>query len=626
MMYKGGYMGKILRVNLTERTFLVENLETEMARQLMGGAGFVLEYMFREIAPGIDALSPENKLIFAPGPFTGTATPCASRIAVGAKSPLTGAAGVAYSGGYFPVEMKFAGYDVLIIEGKSEEPVYLTIRDDKVSFRPASHLLGTTTSDCQHIIKHEMHDENVRIACIGPAGENVSRISCIINERRAIGRKGLGAVMGSKNLKAIAIRGTQEVPIASEENFQKAKKEMLHHMKESDVLFPLFSKHGTAMVVDHAAGLGILPSKNYTETGSYNPVEQIGLAGQTPLKAGRERCYGCPVGCSHRKMARTGKFAGALGEPEFETIYSLGSHVGVEDAGAIAAADRLCDELGFDTISAGVVVGFAIECFQKGMLTLDDTENKALKFGDPDALLEIIRKMAYREGLGALLADGTKAASEKVGQKSEYFAMHVKGLELPGYDVRGAKAHGLNYATSYTGGDHCRGYAFQEIFGIPVPFEVDRLSIERKGELTKWNQDLRTVTTDCATMCGFILDMALPANAAENTAALMTAITGLETTEDDVWAVGERVNNLARAFNTVQGLSRKDDTLPGRLMTEPLPGGASKGAYIPQEDLATMLDEYYTMRGWNVITGSPTRERLELLGLGYVADAIEQRV
>jgi aldehyde:ferredoxin oxidoreductase len=617
-------MGKVLRVNLTNKTFQIEVLEAEKARQLMGGAGFVLEYMFNEIPPGIDALAPENKLIFAPGPLAGTSTPCASRIAVGAKSPLTNAAGVAYSGGFFPVEMKFAGYDVLIIEGKSEEPLYLSIRDDKVSFRSARHLMGMTTSDCQHIIKYEMRDENVRIACIGPAGENLSRISCIINERRAIGRKGLGAVMGAKNLKAIAIRGTQEVPIADEEAFQQVRKEMLQQLKESPVAIPVFGKYGTPMVVDHLAGLGILPGKNFAETGSYNPTDKIGIAAQEAIKAGKERCYGCPIGCAQRKMAKTGKFAGVLGEPEFETIFSLGSQVGVEDAGAIAAADRLCDELGFDTISAGVTVGFAIECFKKGLLTLDDTENLALEFGDPDALLAIIKKMAYREGLGALLADGVRAAAKKIGSESNHFAMHVKGLELPGYDVRGAKAHGLNFATAYTGADHCRGYAFQEIFGAPFPFEVDRLSIERKGELTKWNQDFRTVVADCATMCGFFVDMALPTNAVEITAELMTAITGITVGVEDVWAIGERVNNLARAFNVMQGLNRDDDTLPGRLMNEPLPGGASKGALIPREELDGMLDEYYNHRGWDVKTGAPKRERLVQLGLDYVADVMEQ--
>jgi aldehyde:ferredoxin oxidoreductase len=614
-MYTGGYMGKVLRVNLADKTFRTEELDPADAKNYMGGAGFVLSYMYREIEPKIDPLSATNKLIFAAGPFTGTSTPCASRLAVGAKSPLTGAAGVAFTGVYFHVELKFAGYDVLIIESASEDPIYLSIKDDKVSFKPATHLMGTNTFDCQHIIKHETRDENTRIACIGPAGENLSKLACIINEHRAVGRKGLGAVMGSKNLKAIAIRGSQQVAIAQEELFEQAKKEMLRHMKESHVLFPVFSKHGTPMVVDHLAGLGILPGKNYTETGSYDPSEHIGIAGQDLIKAGRERCYGCPVGCSQRKMARTGKFAGALGEPEFETVYSFGSGLGVEDAGAIAAADRLCDELGLDTISAGVTIGFAIECFQRGLLTLDDTENMALEFGDPNAMLSLIRRMAYREGLGDILADGVKAAAKKIGGDADYYAMHVKGLELPGYDVRGAKAHGLNYATAYTGADHCRGYAFQEIFGIPVPYEVDRLSIENKGSLTKWNQDLRVVTTDCATMCGFILDMALPADAAENTAHLMTAITGIETGPEDVWTIGERVNNLARAFNAREGFARRDDTLPDRLKNEPLPGGASKGEHIPQADLDAMLDEYYQARGWDKVTGAPTPEKLSQLGL-----------
>ena len=621
-MYRGGYTGKILRVNLSDQSSKAEDLPMELARDFIGGAGFAIKYLFDELKPGTDPLSPDNKLIFSVGPFSGTTVPCASRMAVAARSPLTGGMGVALTGGYFPVELKFAGYDMLIIEGKAEKPTYLWIKDGEVKFRPAGKSWGSQTGDCQQMIKNELGDQNVRIACIGPAGEKLSKISCIINERRAAGRKGLGAVMGAKNLKAVAVRGTGSVPIADEEKFKTARANMLKSMKDSEVLYPAFSNLGTPMVVDHTCEMGIFPAKNYTATGQFKPAVEIGVAAQERLKTGSEHCYQCPVGCTQLKLARDGLYAGTLGEPEFETLYSLGGETGVDNAEAVVAADRLCDELGLDTISAGVVVGFAMELFEKGILTSEQTGGMELTFGNHQAMIKLIRMMAFREGIGDILADGTKAAAEKIGKGSEKYAMHVKGLELPGYDVRGAKAHGLNYATSYTGADHNRGYAFQEIFGIPIPWEVDRFSTERKGELTKWNQDTRAVTCDCATMCAFLLDMAVPANATENTAALMDAVTGLPFTPEEVVKVGERLNNLAKAFNVREGFTRADDTLPERLMTEPLAEGGSKGQLVSPEDLKLMLDEYYTLRGWDQETGAPTRAKLEDLGLGYVADQL----
>jgi len=623
-MYKGGYTGKILRINLTDQTSKEEALPLETAKDFIGGAGFGIKYLFDEVKGGTDPLGPGNKLIFASGPFSGTTIPCASRMAVTAKSPLTNAVGVALTGGYFPVELKYAGYDALVIEGKAESPTYLWIKDNKVQFRSAKKVWGMKTTDCQQILKNELNDQNIRIACIGPAGENLCKIACIINELRAAGRKGLGAVMGSKNLKAIAIRGTGEVAVADKEKYKSAREGFAKAMKESPVLYPQFSKLGTPMVVDHASAIGIFPTKNFSTTGEYAPVDKIGVEVQLTRNVGSEHCYGCPVGCSQLKVARTGPYAGTLAEgPEYETFFSFGGETGVENIDAVIAADRLADELGLDTISAGVAIGFAMELYEKGILSAKDTGGLKLNFGNDEAMLTLLRLMAYREGIGDLLADGTKAAAEKIGKGSEKYAMHVKGLELPAYDVRGAKAHGLNFATSYTGADHNRGYAFQEIFGIPIPHEVDRFSAEGKGKLTKWNQDVRSATCDAPTMCAFLLDMAVPAIATQNTADLMEAVTGLKLSADEVQAVGERINNLARAFNVREGFSRSDDTLPERLMTEPLKEGASKGQFISKDELKHMLDEYYTERGWDVKTGAPTRKKLTDLGLGYAADALK---
>jgi len=394
-------------------------------------------------------------------------------------------------------------------------------------------------------------------------------------------------------------------------------------MKESEVLYPQFANTGTPSNVDNTCALGIFPAKNWSATGKFVPVDQIGVEALETRRIGKEHCYDCPVGCSQLRLAQTGPYAGILTEgPEFETLYSLGGQTGVDNIDSIIAADRLCDELGLDTISAGVTIGFAMELFEKGILTLADTGGLELNFGNHQAMNTLIRLIAFREGLGEILSDGVKIASTRIGKGAERFAMHIKGLELPGYDVRGAKAHGLSYSTAYTGADHNRGYAFQEIFGIPVPYAVDRLSIEGKGKLTKWNQDVRTATCDCPTLCVFIFDMALAPTATENTAALIEAVTGLNLEPEEVIQVGERINNLARAFNVREGFGRADDTFPERLMTEPLQSGASKGQLISKEDLKVMLDEYYTLRSWDLNTGTPTREKLVELGLDYVADQL----
>ena len=486
-MYSGGYAGKVLRINLTNRTSREEPLPEQVARDFLGGAGFCIKYLYDEVKPGIDPMGPDNKLIFACGPFTGAGVPCASRMSVAAKSPLTGAVGLGLSGGYFPAEMKYAGWDAIIIEGKADKPTYVAVTGKNVRFRDAARCWGTFTHDCQQIIKDELQDQNVRVCCIGPAGEYLCRVAGMINERRAVGRKGLGAVMGSKNLKAVAIRGTEPVAVASEEKYRKARAALLKAFKESPVLYPEFARHGTPMVVEVTGAMGILSAKNWTATGQFVP-EGLYLEAQTSRRIGREHCHDCPVGCSQMKLARTGAYTGILSEgPDFETIYAFGTNNGIGDIDPVIAADRMADELGLDSVSSGVTIGFAMECFEKGFLTPADTEGIDLRFGNDEAMMKLLRKMAYRESIGDLLADGSLAAAKKIGKGTEKFAIQIKGLELAGYDVRGAKAHGLNYATAYTGADHCKGYAFQEIFGVPAPWQVDRFAIEGKGRLTVWN-------------------------------------------------------------------------------------------------------------------------------------------
>ena len=500
----GAFWGKLLRVNLTTQTSTVEEIPEEVLKDFVGGTGLGIKYLYDEVDPKADALSEENKLIYAVGPMTGTDMPCASRLAVITKSPLTGAVANSLSGGYFPVEMKWTGYDCIIIEGKSEKPVYVYVHDDKVSFRSAEKLWGLNTVDTQILIKESLN-QDVRISCIGPAGENQSLMSSIINEARACGRKGVGAVMGSKNMKALVVKGSKknDLPIANESLFKEGIKEILEAFKGSPIAYPVFSHVGSSCAVDVMEAVGCFPSNNWQN--NHESVEwgnTIGPNGLGPNTVGKNPCYRCPVACSQVRLARKGKYAGISTEgPEYETIYSLGSILGITDPNFIIAADKLCDEMGMDTISVGVTIGMAMEVIEKGII--EDKDGLDLRFGNDEAAMKLLRNIAYRQGyLGDLFCDGSKKAAERIGQGSEYYSMQVKGLELPAYDVRGLKSHGLNFATSYTGADHNRGYAFQEVFGFPIPYPVERLDYKGKGAITKFNQDYACVY-DALTMCEF---------------------------------------------------------------------------------------------------------------------------
>ena len=621
-MYKGGYTGKILRVNLTEKTFKEEPLPAEVAQDFIGGSGFTVKYLYDEVPADCDPLGPDNKVIYAPGPFTGTSIPCASRVAINAKSPVSGTMGVATSGGHFPVEMKRAGYDIIIIEGTAEEPTYLWIKNGEVKFRSAKDVWGLPSTDTQLALKDELHDQNIRVSCIGPAGEKLSRMACIVNERRVAGRRGLGAVMGCKNLKAIAIRGNLRMGIADKDKYNAARKRMLDAMRKAPHLYSQFSRYGTSNMMNLTEALGIHPAKNWTSTGDFTPAEKIGGFAIEALSAGRTACAICPVACAQLRLAQEPPYTGWYTEgPEFETTYAFGGATGVDNPGAIIAADRISDELGVDTISAGVTIGFAMELFERGILTLEDTGGMDLSFGNHLSMIKLLHLMGKREGLGDILADGVKVAAEKIGKGSEKYAMHVKGLELPGYDPRGAKAHGLGYATAFTGADHGKSYATQEIQGKTIPYPVDRFAVEGKGKLCMWNQDSRQALADSPTMCVFPVGQALTGFQFENVADLMEGTTGLTYTPDEVLEVGERITNLARVFNILAGFTRADDDLPERLKTEPIPDGPSKGHMISQGDLDLMLNEYYEARGWTR-DAVPTRAKLEALRLGYAADKL----
>jgi len=635
-MYRGGYTGNILWVDLTRKEGRVEPLDPELARLYLGGAGFGIKMLYDLVPPGADPLGPDNVLIFAPGPLTGTDSPCSSRITVTGRSPQTGAVGMSVSGGYFPAAMKLGGFDVIVIQGQAAEPTYLAVKDQKVHFRSAEKLWGTSTQDCQFFLKEELGDQNYRIACIGQAGENRSLMAGIFNERRAMGRKGLGAVMGAKRLKAIAVLGDYEVPIADPAGFRDSQRELLGRFKSSRTLYSGLGNYGTSDAVDVTCELGIFPAKNFSATGLFSPIEEIGYEAQARDIIRRNPCYKCPVGCSQVRVARSGDFKGVLTEgPEFEASGALGGYTCVTDLSALYLADRLCDEYGLDNMSVGATIAFAMELFERGIISIEDADGLELRFGNHHAMIEMIHRIARREGFGAVLADGVVAAARQIGRGSEAYALHVKGLELPAYDPRGAIAQGLNYMTAYTGADHNRGYSAQEIFGSSTPVAVDRFALEGKPELCKWNQVVETALCDCPTFCSFLFSNAdaflrsteqgLSAELTEhrigNVAELLTAATGIEVRPKDLIAIGERINVLAHCFNLREGFSREDDYLPRRLTEEPIPGGASEGHRVTREDQDWLVDRYYELFGYDR-RGVPTRDRLRDLGLGEVAEEL----
>lgn len=611
MTLSGGFTGKLLRIDLSRRDHVVEEIDERVLRKFVGGASLAAKILYDELLPGTDPLGPGNKLVYTAGPLTGTRTPCASRLNIGTRSPLTGCLANSLTGGYFPVEMKWAGYDAIVIEGRAEEPVYIMISDERIEIRSAKKYWGLDTFDTQMYLKEDLKDHNVRISCIGPAGENLSLISAIINEARAAGRKGVGAVMGSKNLKALVVRGTGEVTVSDKAAFRGVVREILKMFKEDPGTYNDLSRFGTSSTVEATAEMGVFPFNNWQDAAEADVVQSLGSVAFSKYDQGRNPCYGCPIGCSQVRMNRNGSYAGISTEgPEYETIYSLGSVMGIRNPEFVIAADRLCDALGLDSISAGVTVAMAMELMEKGII---HSEGLDLGFGKEEESLAFLRMMAYREGPGALFADGVKKASETIGKGTDLYAIEVKGLELPAYDVRGLKAMAVNFATSYTGADHNRGYASQEVYGVDIPEPVERLSITGKGRLTKWNQDF-SGAYDIPTLCEFPVQGALLEKSHEMVGKLLTTVTGWEYTEKDVWLLGERMNNLARMFNVREGFSRKDDYLPRRIMEESLQTGLSRGERITREDLDLMLDEYYSARGWTK-EGIPTPEKLKELEL-----------
>jgi aldehyde:ferredoxin oxidoreductase len=598
-----GFNGVILRIDLEKKEFKTEGINEEWARLFIGGRGYGERIIFDEVDPKIDPLSKENKVVIATGPIVGTTAPASGRTMVITKGALNNAIACSNGGGYFGIELKMAGYDMLILEGKAKEPVYLWIYNDDVEIRSAKDIWGRTTIETDAIFREHTHTEAKTMA-IGPAGEKLSKISCaIFDGHRASGRTGVGAVLGSKNVKGIAVRGTKGVEVADVEGFKEAVKRAYGKLHDHPVASEGLPTYGTAVLVNILNSVGSLPTRNAQE--AYFPTAD-NISGETMVKKTlikKKGCGGCPIDCGRVTEIREGKYKGDHGEgPEYETAWSLGAMCGVDDINAVTKAHYLCDEYGLDGISAGVTIACAMELYEKGYIPKKDVPF-SIPFGDGDAVVELVKLMGTREGFGDLLAEGSYRLAEHYGHPE--LSMSVKKQEIPAYDPRGVKGIGLEYATSNRGACHVRGYTIApEVLGTPI--QVDRLAYEGKADLLKLFQDL-TAAVDASGACLFTTFGMDAANYAE----LVATATGIPFDEKGLLLAGERIWNLERLFNLKAGFTKEDDTLPKRLLEEPIPSGPSKGEV---NELHRMLPEYYKVRGWDP-EGRPTEEKLKELSL-----------
>jgi aldehyde:ferredoxin oxidoreductase len=611
-----GYTGKLGSVNLSSTVRSLRDLDEDSARKFLGGSGLGAQ-LLSSMNWKLDPLDPECRLVFAAGSLTGTPVPLCSRFSVCAKSPLTGVWGEAHASGFWGPELKAAGLDGIIIEGKAERPVYLLVNNEKITIKDARFLWGMDAFETEEAIKNELNDVNVRVVSIGQAGEKGSRLAAIINDYgRAAARCGLGAVMGSKNLKAIAVRGTKEIPVAQLKKLKNLSKELTKLARESTA-GKYLKDFGTAGGMDPFHEFGDVPIKNWKqglwEEGCHKVSGQV--MKETILKS-RYACKRCPIGCGRIIDVKKGNYNGLAGKgPEYETAAAFGPLCLIDNLEAVAKANDLCNRYGLDTISTGAVIAFAMECYEEGLLTSKDTEGVELAWGNADALVTMVEKIGKREGLGAILADGCKRAAEEIGGDAHKCAMHVKGLELPMHDPRAFSSWAVSYGTSNRGACHIqaptfwveRGLTFPDI-GLDDP--GDRFSSEGKGRLTRIFQDFCEVV-EAAGICKFALYGDFRSR---HVLSLLSYATGWNLTLEEMMQAGERSFNLKRLINNKCGISKKDDRLPDRILNYALDEGGTKG-FLPDQE--SMLLEYYRERGWNE-NGIPTDAKIEELSLSNI--------
>ena len=622
MVFKfGGYTGKYLRVDLATGSINDVPLPEEMARDFLGGNGFGTKILWDEVGPGVDPLAPENRLIFATGPLTGTVFPTAGRLEVIAKSPLTGIYGDANSGGHFTPEVKRSGYDMIIFQGRSEKPVYLWLQNDHAELLDASFLWGKGTREVETLIRDKHGDNSIQVASIGQAGENLVRYAAVMTHGCAAARAGVGCVMGSKNLKAVAARGSLKIPIANRDEYLKAcidaQKEIL-----KNPFTPGLTRFGTPQLSVPMSEVGRFPTKNHQQ-GHFEFVEEISAERiEKDHFVRRIACFACPIGCHHVVEVREGKHKGVALVLEYETVNALGSRCWNRDLPSIIRGDYLCDDYGLDTISTGASIAFAMELHEKGILSHNDTDLD-LTWGNSDTVLELITRIAYRKELGNVLAEGVRRASKAIGKGSEYYAMHIKGQEVSAQDGRAQQSMGLAQATSSRGADHLKGFPTIDEMGYPteavqrygkqyLPEIVDPTQTKYKPMVVKDGEEFCAII-DSVGICKFGT-LFPPALYWEPIATALSLITGMELDVPKLKEIGERIVNLQRMYNVRHGITRRDDQQPRRMLEEKSPSGRAKGHVVY---LDRMLDEYYDLREWDKATGLPTEKKLNNLKLEY---------
>jgi len=614
-----GYAGRVLYVDLTTGKTRTEKLSEDYAKKYIGGIGLGMRLWLANSKAGVDAYSSENPFILALGPISGTMFPTGGNgHAFISKSPATGGVGEAVSHGTFGAELKRAGYDAVILTGKSDRPVFLWIDDDSVQLLDAAHLVGKSPSETEDTIKDELGDYYIRVASIGLAGEKLSKIACIINEKtRAAGRTGLGGVMGSKNLKAIAVRGTHDIVPAKPDEFMDLVREYHERMKG-----PATQKYRTLGTVENILVNNdqfCMPTRNYRNAHFEDAAMVSGEAVNERYVAKIIACSSCPMRCEHEAVIRDGAYKGTMARIEYESLWAMGPYTGVSKLDAIIKAAELCNFYGMDAQSAGVTVGFVMDCHEHGILTHDDLGGIDAHFGNAEALLQLLEKMGKREGIGDVLADGVKVAAEKIGKGSHRLAQQIKGLEVTGHDLRCLKTAALASAVSFRGADQNRSNAY----AVDLKGKVNRLKAEKgRGKLVKDLEDTYALLDSimiCKNARGTLY------KETQDMAKIYNLVTGIDMAPEELALAGERINTLARLINIREGKGRKDDTLPWKVMNEPIPDdGPVKGAVVTQDELDLLLDDYYETRGWT-LEGVPPSTKLKQLGMDDLSGIVESK-
>ena len=629
-----GFWGRILRVDLTGGTVSVEEIDEATYRLFPGGKALAAYLLLKNLPPHTDPLGPQNVLVLAEGLLTGAPFSTATRFTAAARSPLTGAYGESEAGGFWGAELKMAGWDAIVVTGRSERPVYLWITDDRAQIRDGAHLWRRDPEEVQATVRREVSDKLARVLQIGLGGENLVRFAAITHDLRHYnGRTGMGAVMGSKNLKAIAVRGSRKVldlahdPQILSELGRKLAKQVKEHPQSWDL-----QVKGTPGLTRGLNAGGILPTRNFRSGGFEGAEELTWESYEKEIFTARRSCYACAVRCKREvRVADRYQVSEAWGGPEYETVAGFGSDCGINDLQAIAKANELCGRYTLDTISTSSTVAFAMECYEHGLIGPEDTGGLELRFGNADAMVRVVGMIARREHIGDLLAEGSRRAAEVLGGDAVHFAMHVKGLDLPMHEPRGKVGVGLGYAVGEAGADHLVAYhdpalaspesvSFKGAMALGIsealpPRELSRKKAVNYALLESWSSAGKTLG-----MCYFG-----PAPRsfiqADDVVAAVRATTGWDVTVQDLLWVGERATNLARVFNIREGFSRKDDSLPDRLF-QPLEGGALAGVGISREEFEQTLTDLYEIKGWDPVTSAPTRRRLQELGIEWAADLI----